>query len=224
MISIFGTNGLLSEIHHDFEFRQEQLEMAEFILETLVDNSPGIIEAGTGVGKTLAYLAPAILFCIQNGKKLAVTTETRALQKQLFDKDLPIIKNVLKSKGIHFKYSLCLGSSNYPCLRRFHYLIARGGFNKPDTVMIEKISSLINEKKRFSRLDITISDRLWNEISREPEACANYKCPFFSSCTFQLEKKDWNQSDLPYYEPLSVFYKYRSTENLPAPYRCCNYR
>ena len=196
MISIFGTDGLLREIHHDFEFRPEQLEMAEFINETLSNNSPGIIEAGTGVGKTLAYLVPSILNCIQNGKKLAVTTETRALQKQLVDKDLPIVQNIFKSKGILFKYSLCLGSSNYPCSRRFQYLITRGGFNKQDTVIIDMLSSLITDKKRFSRLDISVPDRIWNEISREPDACANYKCPFFSSCSFQLEKKDWSQSDL----------------------------
>lgn len=196
MINIFGKKGNLGNIHDRFEFRHEQLHMAEFVLELLVDNQCGIVEAGTGVGKTLAYLVPAIIYCVENDKTLAISTETKALQKQLTDKDLPIVKALLDERGIKFKHSICMGSSNYACIRRFNILVTRGGFSGKELKHIETLSGFIDSRKVFSRFDVSLPDHIWNSISREPDSCGNYKCPHFNSCFFQQAKKEWADSDL----------------------------
>ncbi|MDY6968677.1 MAG: DEAD/DEAH box helicase [Spirochaetota bacterium] len=130
MQKIFGEKGCLSSIHSGFEFRQEQLQMAEFILENLICKKNSLIEAGTGIGKTLAYLVPTIIYSLENEKIIAVSTETKALQKQLIDKDIPLAKEAIK---IHLdkeiKSSLCLGSHNYSissCLRAWAIPIRPG--------------------------------------------------------------------------------------------------
>ena len=96
MKEVFGQNGILSSVDGRFEPREEQTRMADFILEALCDGVGCFVEAGTGVGKTLAYLVPAISYCIENDKRLWVSTETRALQKQLLEKDIPVALEVVR--------------------------------------------------------------------------------------------------------------------------------
>src|SRR5512137_2024334 len=94
MYEIFGEHGYISQVISSFEFRKEQVQMAEFILERLYDSENAIIEAGTGTGKTLAYLVPAVMYALEQDKKIAISTETKALQKQLIEKDLPIVREL----------------------------------------------------------------------------------------------------------------------------------
>ena len=120
MKDIFGPEGYLDLELPEYEFRESQLDMARFIQERLADSENGIVEAGTGTGKTMAYLIPAINHALESGKRVAVSTETRALQRQLTDKDIPVAQNIFrKYLGSDFKFSICLGSANYPCRRRF---------------------------------------------------------------------------------------------------------
>lgn len=197
MKTIFGENGFLSGIHEKFEFRGEQLQMAEFILERLLEKENALVEAGTGIGKTLAYLVPAVIHGIENKKKIAVSTETKALQKQLIDKDLPITSRIIKKyTNKEFKYSLCLGSSNYPCRRRFEALCLRGNVPRRDAADLEMLGGLFSENRVFTRFDVSASANLWSEICRESEACDSYHCPFSSRCVFQKAKKEWAASNL----------------------------
>jgi ATP-dependent DNA helicase DinG len=197
MEEIFGKAGYLSRVHNNFEFRGEQLQMAEFIMERLLDKENALIEAGTGIGKTLAYLIPAILYSLDNQKIVAVSTETKALQKQLVDKDIRLARKVIKEyTGKDFKHSLCLGSSNYPCRKRFEALILRGGFELGDKDALEALTNAFAGKEVFSRFDLSVSNRLWDEIHRESEACNSHRCPFSSKCIYQRAKKDWASSNL----------------------------
>ncbi len=197
MEEIFGKAGYLSRVHNNFEFRGEQLQMAEFIMERLLDKENALIEAGTGIGKTLAYLIPAILYSLDNQKIVAVSTETKALQKQLVDKDIRLARKVIKEyTGKDFKHSLCLGSSNYPCRKRFEALILRGGFEPGDKDALEALTNAFAGKEVFSRFDLSVSNRLWEEIHRESEACNSHRCPFSSKCIYQRAKKDWASSNL----------------------------
>jgi ATP-dependent DNA helicase DinG len=197
MEDIFGKSGYLSRAHSNFEFRGEQLQMAEFIMERLLDKENALIEAGTGIGKTLAYLIPAILYSLDNQKIVAVSTETKALQKQLVDKDIRLAKKVIKEyAGKDFKHSLCLGSSNYPCRKRFESLILRGGFKESDKAALEALTDAFSGKGVFSRFDLTVSNRLWDEIHRESEACNSHRCPFSSKCIYLRAKKEWQSSNL----------------------------
>ncbi len=197
MEDIFGKSGYLSRVHSNFEFRGEQLQMAEFIMERLLDKENALIEAGTGIGKTLAYLIPAILYSLDNKKIVAVSTETKALQKQLVDKDIRLARKVIKEyTGKDFRHSLCLGSSNYPCRRRFETLILRGGFEAGDKYAIDAITDAFAGKGVFSRFDLSVPNKLWEEIYRESEACNSHRCPFSTKCVYLRAKREWQNSNL----------------------------
>jgi len=112
MQKYFGPEGILASKVQGFEFRQVQLEMAEAVFECFRSETPLIAEAGTGTGKTLAYLVPAIL----SGKKVVVSTGTKTLQDQILDNDIPFLKKNIDPK----LHAVCLkGRRNYLCRRRF---------------------------------------------------------------------------------------------------------
>src|SRR6266516_2029673 len=111
---IFSENGRLSKARN-FEFRPQQQEMAADVAKALEEERHLVIEAGTGVGKSLAYLAPAILFALEHHQKAIVSTHTINLQEQLLHKDIPILKKVLP---VEFEAALMKGRQNYLCPRR----------------------------------------------------------------------------------------------------------
>jgi len=197
MKEIFAPQGILSEIIPSFEFRSEQEQMANFILERLYDSENGIIEAGTGIGKTLAYLVPAVLYAMEQDKKIAVSTETKALQRQLVEKDLPVVRQILQRHlNIEFSYSLCLGSSNYPCRKRFETGMKTGKFQPGELKKLKRVVDLFDGKKVFTRFDVSLPGYLWNEINREGDSCGSFRCPFAGACSYQLARKEWSQSQL----------------------------
>ncbi|HJT46471.1 MAG TPA: DEAD/DEAH box helicase [Chthoniobacterales bacterium] len=112
--TIFSENGLLSKAQN-FEYRPQQQEMAVAVARALEEDSHLVVEAGTGVGKSLAYLVPAILFAVEQHKKAIISTHTINLQEQLLHKDIPILKKVLP---IEFEAALMKGRQNYVCPRR----------------------------------------------------------------------------------------------------------
>src|SRR5881392_1313842 len=112
--AFFSENGRLSKAKN-FEFRPQQQEMAVAVAKALEEERHLVIEAGTGVGKSLAYLAPAILFALEHHKKAIVSTHTINLQEQLLHKDIPILKKVLP---VEFEAALMKGRQNYLCPRR----------------------------------------------------------------------------------------------------------
>src|SRR5437660_9495582 len=112
--TIFSENGLLSKAKN-FEFRPQQQEMAVAVARALEEDRHLVVEAGTGVGKSLAYLVPAILFALEQHKKAIVSTHTINLQEQLLYKDIPILKKVLP---VEFEAALMKGRQNYLCPRR----------------------------------------------------------------------------------------------------------
>src|SRR5271169_5134055 len=118
-LKIFGESGLIAQaMRMAYEHRPQQIEMASAVEKALHDKSHLIVEAGTGVGKSLAYLVPLVLWTREANCRAVVATYTKALQQQLVSKDLPFLKNVLGD----FRYALCVGGENYLCLRRFDYL------------------------------------------------------------------------------------------------------
>ena len=195
MKDIFSDNGPLQGILGNYEYRDEQYRMAQFIMEKLYDRGHALIEAGTGTGKTLAYLVPAIAYAVENGKKITLTTETKTLQKQLLTKDLPLVKKLISGRlDRDFTYSLCLGSSNYPCKKRFELALSKGHFSHEQLKKIEPVSDLFKSGKIFTRLDVTVGQSVWAEICREGESCSSFRCPFISQCCYQKARKEWTQS------------------------------
>ena len=98
-----------------YEFRQGQIDMVDEVINAFNQNGISLAEAGTGIGKTFAYLIPSIKWSLQNNEKVLISTNTINLQEQLIEKDLPLVKKCLDEK---FKYSLVKGMGNYICLLR----------------------------------------------------------------------------------------------------------
>src|SRR5205085_5361849 len=113
---IFSPTGILSK-SRSFEYRPQQQEMAVAVARALVEGEHLAVEAGTGVGKSLAYLIPSILFAVTNKKKAIVSTHTINLQEQLIEKDLPMLEQILPVK---FRFTMLKGRGNYLCTRRLH--------------------------------------------------------------------------------------------------------
>src|SRR5687767_14030678 len=111
---IFSPTGILSKASN-FEYRPEQQQMAVAVAKALSDGEHLIVEAGTGVGKSLGYLIPAILYAAAERKKAIVCTHTINLQEQLIEKDLPMLQKILP---VNFSYAMLKGRGNYVCLRR----------------------------------------------------------------------------------------------------------
>ncbi|MEO7658243.1 MAG: DEAD/DEAH box helicase, partial [Pyrinomonadaceae bacterium] len=114
---VFGTDGLIAQFHEDYEYRDGQIKMAEAIARSFQDKKHLIVEAGTGTGKTLAYLIPAINESIRTKKRIIISTGTKNLQEQLMEKDIPFLQKVLPKK---FSAAYMKGRSNYACLYRLH--------------------------------------------------------------------------------------------------------
>src|SRR2546426_8691660 len=115
MAEIFGPGGLLQKCHPGYEFRRSQLEMAEIVEDAFRNKHHAILEAGTGTGKTLAYLLPAI----RSGRRVVVSTATKSLQEQLFNKDIPFLQ---KHFAPEIKVAVMKGRGNFLCRQKVHLM------------------------------------------------------------------------------------------------------
>src|ERR687894_1589318 len=115
MQEIFGRGGLIARAHPDYEYRPGQVEMAGAVLRAFEERRHLIVEAGTGTGKTLAYLVPAIAFALAEKKRVIISTGTKNLQEQLMEKDIPFLQKILPKK---FTAAYMKGRANYVCLYR----------------------------------------------------------------------------------------------------------
>src|SRR6195256_3991451 len=117
MNEIFGPEGLIANAHPDYEHRPGQIAMAQAVMRAFEDRHHLIVEAGTGTGKTLAYLVPAVAAALGGRGRIVVSTGTKNLQEQLMEKDIPFLQSILPKK---FNASYMKGRNNFLCLQRFH--------------------------------------------------------------------------------------------------------
>jgi ATP-dependent DNA helicase DinG len=175
----FGRRGLLSEWHPNYEFRQGQLEMAEAVEAALSEKRQLIVEAGTGTGKTLAYLVPAIL----SGQRVVISTGTKNLQEQLFFKDIPFLQQHFPSP-----ISVCYmkGRANYACRQKIY-----DAEKEPVLTGLEEVADfqIIREWERHTetgdRAEIKTlpeNSSAWAKIDARRELCTGQKCPQFDRC------------------------------------------
>lgn len=181
---IFGPQGLLAAALPTYEYRREQIEMAARVHSILKDGGHGIIEAGTGVGKSLAYLLPAICYTKQEDKRIVVATHTIALQEQLFYKDIPFLQEILPQD---FTAEVFKGRTNYLCLRRWHELKGPGKRQfLPLNGELQTLEEWVKttETGDQSEIPTRISHDLWVELRCEKESCPEELCPYFSECYY----------------------------------------
>ncbi|MBM9547292.1 helicase [Leptospira sp. 201903074] len=185
----------LPKLWKDYEVRKEQMEMATSIESAFNTGSNWVIEAGTGVGKSLAYLIPSALFSLENECTVVVSTETKALQDQLLYKDIPLVSEAL---GVPVNAMVALGASNYLCKRKYNRVMERGDFG-PE--MESSLPYFVNWEKQTTtgiraEYDGFLSNSFWNSVSRESDNCLGRNCPNFSSSYYFLEKEKWKKANI----------------------------
>ncbi len=186
MENMFGKEGRLSEVYPNFEFRKGQLEMARKISQAIRERKNLLVEAGTGVGKTLAYLIPAV----ESGNPFIISTGTKNLQDQIFHKDLPLIKTILR-----YPITACYmkGRENYLCLNRFREFESQPLFEEwKETSYYDMVKKWAHKTKTGDRAEIEgIPDQLtfWRDINARADTCTGRKCPDYHQCYLTLLKK-----------------------------------
>ena len=192
----FGTNGALSGLK-DFEFRPQQQQMAVAVARALEEERPLVVEAGTGVGKSLAYLAPAIRKALDERRKALISTHTINLQEQLVEKDIPLLQSVM---GEEFQALLLKGRRNYLCPNRLQNAMSGGGemFTSSELEELKAIWEWARstEDGTLSDLDFIPSGRVWSQVCSESHACTVKRCGFSGACFYQEARKQVADADV----------------------------
>ncbi|MCF7920259.1 MAG: DEAD/DEAH box helicase [Candidatus Cloacimonetes bacterium] len=190
---VFGEAGSLAAIFDDYEFRNGQLEMAESIAQAFEDKIHLLVEAGTGVGKSLAYLVPAVQFSITHSEKVIISTNTKNLQEQLFTKDLPLIKQCLQ---VPFKAVLLKGRSNYICEKKWQELL-HSWERTAASWEISDLMRLVVWKKFTKTGDIVENNSFntgrmsstWKKVVSDRHFCQGKRCRYGKSC-YLMNKRE----------------------------------
>ncbi len=205
---IFSPTGILSRAKN-FEFRPQQQEMAVAVARALQNREHLAVEAGTGVGKSLAYLIPAILFAVAQKKKAVVSTHTINLQEQLTEKDLPMLADVLAALAVpvKFSFSMLKGRANYLCTRRLQKAMQQSGnlFTSSEADELQRIYEWSKQTKdgSLSDFDIEPDPKVWAQVCSERGLCSPKVCGFPSDfakdhgvCFFQRARNRFLSSDV----------------------------
>jgi len=183
---IFGPKGPLSKKLRYFEYRPSQVEYAKAVREALNQKQVALLEAQTGTGKTLAYLVPAI----ESGKRVIISTGTKALQEQLFHKDIPLLNEKL---GLNFSYVLMKGRRNYLCLLKYERLQMEPMLPDEDSIdQFQEIKDWVAETTTgdIAEAKVPESAEIWQQLTVSAESCLGPKCRHYSPCfVFKLKQR-----------------------------------
>lgn len=193
---ILGPGGAVANALPDFEDRPEQLRMAFHVAEAFNHGKLAVIEAGTGTGKSLAYLVPALLWAKQNEERVVVSTNTINLQEQLIRKDLPFLQ---RASGLDFRAVLVKGRNNYLCLRRAETARTEPGlFDSEEVAHLGALLEWAKATKDGGKDELTFlpPEGVWEEICCEADQCGRASCPHYSRCFFHKARRQAAQADL----------------------------
>src|ERR1700677_807224 len=190
---IFGPGGLLEKSHPGYEYRSSQLEMAKMVDEAFQKRQHAIIEAGTGTGKTLAYLIPAI----RSGRRVVISTATKSLQEQLFNKDVPFLQ---KHFAPNLKAALMKGRNNFLCRTKVNQMEGQAvlkGIDEIDWFSQIRDWSKLTETGDRSELTFLPDDaELWHRIDARSDLCTGQKCSDFNRCFITAMHQRAQEADL----------------------------
>ena len=183
MEEIFGPDGLIARAHPDYEHRPGQVQMAEAVLRAFEEKRHLIVEAGTGTGKTLAYLVPAIAAATARGSRVIISTGTKNLQEQLMEKDIPFLQKVLPRK---FSAAYMKGRSNYACLQRIKRAESSPVLEGLDELdYFDEVRQWSGDSQTGDRAELVgLPENLpfWRHIDARSEICVGQKCPDYDPC------------------------------------------
>ena len=183
--SIFSPRGELEKALKGYSFRSGQLEMAELVDSALSDHAHAIIEAGTGTGKSFAYLVPVFLSVARNrSRRFVIATSTITLQKQLFDKDIPLIQRAL---GMNEETAIVYGRANYLCLHRFNDSRnekVSAGIKRSESDLAFEEWVTTTDTGVIQDLPQSVDASLFLSFACDDKDCLGYRCPYASECFY----------------------------------------
>jgi ATP-dependent DNA helicase DinG len=193
----FGPGGLLSRTHPAYEFRRGQLQMAQAVEQALEERRHLIVEAGTGTGKTLAYLMPVI----RSGKRVIISTGTKNLQEQLFHKDIPFLEQALFPEG-NRKLSVCYmkGRNNYLCRKKLYDLTGQPVLSGLDEIeqyrAIAAWEQTTASGDRAELASLPEASALWHKLDARADTCLGQKCSSWDKCFITEMHRRATESDI----------------------------
>lgn len=199
VLSLFEAPGQIAQRFPDYEFRQGQIDMAAYVTEAYQEKKFLLIEAGTGVGKSLAYLIPSIFYSKYANTRIIISTNTKNLQEQLFYKDIPTIQEVT---DLSFAAALLKGRGNYLCLRKWNEILSdiQGhltGFEQHQLLRLLVWARYTHtgdiEENRSFRAE---GNPLWYKIAADSNFCHGRKCSFYNECFVMQIRNKANRSNL----------------------------
>jgi ATP-dependent DNA helicase DinG len=197
MDEMFGPDGLIAQAHPDYEYRPGQIQMAEAVMRAFEEKHHLIVEAGTGTGKTLAYLVPAVAAAVGGRGRVIVSTGTKNLQEQLMEKDIPFLQSIMPKK---FAAAYMKGRNNFLCLQRFHragdspVLSGLEEMDYFDEVIHWSKQTETGDRAELAFLPENLS--FWRHIDARSETCAGQKCPDFDPCFITRMRDRATQADI----------------------------
>ena len=192
MQEFFGPGGILEQKLPDYEFRPSQVRMAEAVHEALEGQNHVIIEAGTGTGKTLAYLLPALV----HGRRILVSTGTKTLQDQIFYKDIPLLESVV---GRPIRAAYLKGRNNYLCRIKLETMHTEGLFSPKELRTFQSISDWAENTETGDRAELgSVGDdsELWARLDARRDRCTGTKCKDYDRCFLTLMRQKAMESDI----------------------------
>ena len=192
MQEFFGPGGTLAQRLDDYEFRPSQVRMAHAVHRALEEQNHVIIEAGTGTGKTLAYLLPALL----HGRRILVSTGTKTLQDQIFYKDIPLLESVL---GRPIRAAYLKGRNNYLCRLKMETLHVEGLFSLRELKSFKAIIDWAAETETGDRAELgSVGDDsdLWSRMDARRDRCLGSKCKDYERCFLTLVRQKAMEADI----------------------------
>ena len=196
LANLLGPKGPVAQKLSGYEQRPQQAQMVLAVVQALNENKIATIEAGTGTGKTLAYLAPAIHWALQNKERVVVSTNTINLQEQLIKKDIPFLQSSLAQP---FTAVLVKGRGNYACLRKVAEIESE--FDLSEDEDREELQALIawaKTSKEGSKADLSYipQDLVWEKIGAESDTCTRSRCPFFRECFVNKARRNAGRANI----------------------------
>lgn len=197
LISTLQNTEKMKTIIPGYENRQGQLDMISFIDDVFSEDSIGLVEAGTGTGKTLAYLIPSAFYAKKMGEPVIISTETIQLQEQIIRNEIPTLQQILP---FSVKTALLKGRSHYLCLQKFENLLRNDPFESYDRtlskaqILVWLTNTITGDVEELSLA--SGNTRFWYEVASDASSCSNPTCPWFSRCFYQRAKKKSRQADI----------------------------
>ena len=192
--ALLSPSGPVARALGSFEDRPSQRDMAAYVSDLYNDGGVGMLEAGTGVGKSFAYLVPALVWARENGERTVVSTNTINLQEQLVGKDLPILARALGTGDHSPTFALLKGWRNYVCLARLEQAREQGDslFEDERRAELDGLAAWAARTSDGSLADLTDepSGDVWDAVAAESDLCTRLKCPHFERCfLFQARRR-----------------------------------